>query len=231
MFAMQKWTARYLWLRTNWSCYGWGCTGNCFTTAGHTYWSCDIHVTLDHVTCNMIFGVVILTGTLHGLGLSIGHFTRVCGWGGTSNWARVSGTNLTTGQDTWTGGTEGDLIPNLIQNLGMRLAMGSFVTKCGILEYPCTMASYAFPLSGSSHAHRLCWQGNYMLSNNSGIHVCTCYQTTVAYMCVHAIKQWRQLCYTKIRVYMLSNNGGNYAIQNTCVYMLSNNGGNYVIQK
>ena len=37
-------------------------------------------------------------------------YSCVCGRGGTSNGARVSGTNLTTSWDTRTGGTEGSLI-------------------------------------------------------------------------------------------------------------------------
>ena len=37
----------------------------------------DIHVTLDHVMQHDIRCHVILTGTLHSLGLSIGHFTHV----------------------------------------------------------------------------------------------------------------------------------------------------------
>ena len=116
----------------------------------------DIHVTLGSSDMQHdIWCHVILTGTLHGLGLSIGHFTHVF----------VDEAGQATEPEclvpiSLLAGTEGNLIPNLLTNLGMSgLAMGSFVTKCGILEYPCTMASYTFPLSGSSHAHRLCWQG------------------------------------------------------------------------
>ena len=77
---------------------------------------------------------VILTGTLHGLGLSIGHFTHVF----------VDEAGQATEPEclvpiSLLAGTHGQVgqrvasFPTSLQNLGTRLAMGSFVTKCGIL--------------------------------------------------------------------------------------------------
>ena len=85
---------------------------------------------------------VILTGTLHSLGLSIGHFTHV--FVDEAGQATEPECLVPISLQARTHRQMGQRIasfPTSLQNLGMRLAMGSFVTKCGILEYPCTMAS------------------------------------------------------------------------------------------